>query len=547
MSGLLSDWSALRRTYPELAEGLRPFAARLRRYHLLTWLVRGGAAGLLLAILAYWLAWFTHQSGPGRFMGFAFGLCLLGGVGLGLWRRHTPLAAARLADSHGLEERAVTALWCPTSPDFFRVRQRRDALDHLARIDARLALPFRVPRREAMVSGLCALALLALVFLPTPMRTDFARQAGVAAAIDQAAERLKQVAETIQRQAQAYPQPRAEATLATLEELLDRLRRSRTADEAMNQLGLAAERLGGLGPGSSTLQQQALAQVAEAFRRTDPTRAVGQAMTADDWAAARSAMKELAEAVPEMGREERQSLAEALAGAADAAQGELAGLASLLAQAETAVRSGSSAAAGGALSQLAQQLAATGSQVAAGKAVAAAQSAVATAISSISQAQSGRATIAAGQVGQGGNTLRSDSGGQANPSSGGSSGAGQRLANSGQGSSGPGRTPGQAGQPGSSSGGASPSGEGRLEQIYVAERLGGDGDASQISGRLGEGGDSQQVSLNSPLGLGTLVPYQQVLAQYAQLARDNLARAEIPPALKDLVREYFSLLEGEGR
>ena len=40
-----------------------------------------------------------------------------------------------------------------------------------------------------------------------------------------------------------------------------------------------------------------------------------------------------------------------------------------------------------------------------------------------------------------------------------------------------------------------------------------------------------------------LIPYQDVYTQYQQAAQQAMDRSDIPPAYRDLVRDYFTLLE----
>ncbi|MGI5912107.1 MAG: hypothetical protein ACOX6E_05965 [Syntrophomonadaceae bacterium] len=41
-----------------------------------------------------------------------------------------------------------------------------------------------------------------------------------------------------------------------------------------------------------------------------------------------------------------------------------------------------------------------------------------------------------------------------------------------------------------------------------------------------------------------MLPYQQVLGKYSQAAQESLNRSIIPSVTKDLVRDYFTSLEG---
>jgi hypothetical protein len=61
----------------------------------------------------------------------------------------------------------------------------------------------------------------------------------------------------------------------------------------------------------------------------------------------------------------------------------------------------------------------------------------------------------------------------------------------------------------------------------------------------GKQGKGAEIVRNGPLGApttGALVPYQQVVGQYAQSAHQALDRSALPPALQGKVRRYFSTL-----
>jgi hypothetical protein len=61
----------------------------------------------------------------------------------------------------------------------------------------------------------------------------------------------------------------------------------------------------------------------------------------------------------------------------------------------------------------------------------------------------------------------------------------------------------------------------------------------------GKQGKGAVIVRNGPKGApasGALVPYQQVVGQYAQSAHQALDRAALPPSLQGDVRRYFSTL-----
>ncbi len=104
---------------------------------------------------------------------------------------------------------------------------------------------------------------------------------------------------------------------------------------------------------------------------------------------------------------------------------------------------------------------------------------------------------------------------------------------------------GQAGRPeDSDTGGAS----GELgEQVFIPwERRPSEGQEMSIPGQ--DSGQGETITRENPNPSGglpgpALIPYQQVYTQYFEAAQQAINRADIPPAYRDLVRDYFTLLE----
>ena len=81
------------------------------------------------------------------------------------------------------------------------------------------------------------------------------------------------------------------------------------------------------------------------------------------------------------------------------------------------------------------------------------------------------------------------------------------------------------------------------EKIYDPVRLGRAGETSYVKGQEGSG-PQQIIDIDNPdIMQDTMRPYQQVIGEYSQLARESLNRSVIPAGTRDLVRDYFSSLE----
>ena len=65
-----------------------------------------------------------------------------------------------------------------------------------------------------------------------------------------------------------------------------------------------------------------------------------------------------------------------------------------------------------------------------------------------------------------------------------------------------------------------------------------------MSGQIGEGGESSYSQNNLlPSGKGAVLPYNEVLKKYTSKASSYMEDADIPAAMKDIVRQYFESLD----
>ena len=249
-----------------------------------------------------------------------------------------------------------------------------------------------------------------------------------------------------------------------------------------------------------------------------------------DEAALLHAIEALAEQINSMSEDELQDLAAALQQAANAATGNEA-LAGSLRQASRAIASGDPETA---LGELADRLASVREGVEALKTLEGTQAGLRSARSLISgvalvQAPGGQAAGEEQQAG-GGSVSGSGQGGKDGNSEGaGGDGPG------GEGNRGPGPGGGAGGsgagsQPGARQGDAT----GRLltegETVFVPSY--GPGVPTEVRVRPGQG-----------IAPGRLRPYNEVLGEYADQAREHMERSRVPQGYKDLVRRYFAELE----
>lgn len=84
---------------------------------------------------------------------------------------------------------------------------------------------------------------------------------------------------------------------------------------------------------------------------------------------------------------------------------------------------------------------------------------------------------------------------------------------------------------------------GEYEKIYDPNRLDRAGETSYVKGQEGSGPQQTMAISNPDIMPDSMLPYQQVIGEYSQAARESLNRSVIPAGTQNLVRDYFSSLE----
>ena len=479
-------------------------------------------------------------------------LCAVAGYSL---LRPLPLdrVARRMDAELGLKERLGTAVEIgeqgasPAAasanrpPSNLPARQFADALAAARAVDPRRGLPLHLLRRPMLAAAALLALALALAYLPNPMDAVLAERAAVEQAAEAEAERVGKIAEQVENSGLS-PEKQAEL-LRQLDELARQLRENPgDREQALADLStLEAELRRQIDPGAATRQAMLDAITAQ-------LQALAQSESASppDTAAA---LEQLAASLDSMTAEEQQSLAAALSQmAAQASQAGDTDLAQALAAMSQAAQAGDAQAASDAAGQVSEavqnaQQALTDQQV-----LQQTLSQLQNSSQAIAQAGSGQQPDAAGEPDQ---TAAAGSGQQ----SGQGQGAGQQpgQGQGGQGLSGggtnastlpPGTGSGQAQTPENADTGALTGDP--AEQVFVPwERQASEGGSMSIPGQ--DSGQGETITHESPNPLGglsnpALIPYQQVYTRYFDAAQQAISGGDIPPAYRDLVREYFVLL-----
>ena len=529
--------------YEELVGMLRVCRQRWRVQRAAVWALRGAAAGLALSLILAVLARLFPLLSLSALVLLNLAivlLCASVAFGLSVLRPPSLFRTARLVDHRlSLRERLGTALAVQagtvrTSPRM-AAAQLADAVRVAARIEPGRAFPWRMPRRELGVILLLTAVLIASFVVPNSMEAVWQQRAAARQAIAEQVTELEALRAEIEAN-QALSAEQREALLQELDELIRDLKEGNLSqEEAVARLSEAEQRLMALRQEGAAAQQAGLEEAARAWRDSDLTDEIAQAIQRGDYQAAAQELARYSNTEGEsLTREEELTLADELAQAAEALTESNPDLAEKLNEAAEALRRGDVDAARRAIAQASEQLAQAGQRIAGQEAVGEALAAV----------QEGRQAVA--QAGQGAGQQQAQGTGQGQR---GQHGAGQQQS---QGQPGPGSGEGEsAGQEGQAQTGEGPipqdnrpgqEGESEYESVYVPQRL-GEGEGERVN-LPGEGdGPYHETPRDVDEEGRALVPYDRVYGDYSQAAAEALEASYIPLGIKEYVREYFSALE----
>ena len=526
---------------PEMRVALQAWRSRMQLQRGIFWGLRGLAAGLLLAALVYLAARLTTRMvEPAPLFalaGIVFGV--LAGVIYWLatapgWRK----VAFHVDRLLKLDDRLSTALeYSGDSRPVARI-QREDSLAILHRYVPQRDDPLRLPRRELLAIMLGVMILALLIATPNPMVSRLQRERETAAAIQQAQKEIAQLQKEAE-QAQLSPEEKA-AIQKALEEAQQQLGEAKTPEEAVAALTKAENEIDRLRDPQATEKARSLDALAAALAANPDTQDLAQAIASGDQAQIDAALKALAERVDKMTPEERQKLAEELQRAANEARNQPQ-VSDRLRQTARALASGNTAEAQNDLQQLSGDLD-NANQAAVSQAA-------------INQVQSGvsntrrdvvAATTGSQQQTQNGQGQEQNQQGQGQANNGQGQGQGQgQGTGQGQGQGqGNGQGQGQGSGQGQGQGTGSGAGTGQGPGTGNPNpNTGKPGESVYVPRQQGQGPSQQQNGNGSTSSTGTNRPYKEVIGTYSQNARDTIDRSNIPPNMRENVRQYFSELE----
>ena len=509
----------------DLRGAISPWRKRLVLQATVKWATWGLGAGLGIAVGLMAVARFVPW--PDVLMWGAFATVAATTTGLVYSVLRTPSfeAVARQADRLlALSDRLGTAWEFRNSRSTFAVLQRQNALNLARGRDPAETVRIR-PGRSHFLPILVGLVLIGLLLtVPNPMNLVIQQREQFQQQLAHAREEIHKTQEEATRPDSSLSAEERSNLEEALEKLKETLSEAETKPEVLAALSVAEEKVNLLRE-PKIGQDIELQDVGAILNASPTTRALGQALQSMDEAALLDAIEALAEQINSMSEDELQDLAAALQQAANAATGNEA-LAGSLRQASRAIASGDPETA---LGELADRLASVREGVEALKTLEGTQAGLRSARSLISgvalvQAPGGQAAGEEQQAG-GGSVSGPGQGGKDGNSEGTREGG-----PGGEGNRGPGPGGGAGNQPGARQGDAT----GRLltegETVFVPSY--GPGVPTEVRVRPGQG-----------IAPGRLRPYNEVLGEYAEQAREHMERSPVPQGYKDLVRRYFAELE----
>ncbi len=436
--------------------------------------------------------------------------------------------AALKADSMGLQERTVTALELIGSQSAFAVLEKNDALAHLKGTDYKRKIPLKPNRRYLLICVILAIVLALSGFIPNPMAERAEELHSLKEKITEQQKKADNLVEKVKRNPKLSEEQKKELE-AKLAELKQELKAAKDEKEINKALGRAEKKLEYIKEKFSTGED--LEKIAEVLSKNEMTKALADMIKNGDEKAFKENIREMAEVLRKLSAVEKQKLAEELSKLAQEIKNNpelskaFAGLAEKLASGEL-----------GDISSELGELDKSISELMENESI---RNAISELAKELGAADSG------GHQGQGNTAGGNGRQGRGNQPVGNGQGSGQGSgAGIGTDMGNENQAPIPSGSSGISKKDGSVKKDGEYEKIFTPQTLGGDGTTSNLSGKKGTGGTVEQaITDKSRTVRGTSVPYNQIIGQYKDRAMESISASDIPPGMKDMVKEYFTSLE----
>lgn len=447
--------------------------------------------------------------------------------------------AALKADSFGLKERTVTAFELVGSESAFSMLEKKDALEHLKNLDYKKKIPLKPNKRYLLICLILTAALALSGFIPNPMEVKAEERYKIKVKIAEQQKKVDKLAEKVKNNPKLSEEQKKELE-KKLSELKKELKAAKDEKEINKALGRTEKKLEYIKdkytPGED------LNKIVDALSKNEMTKSLADMIKNSDEKAFKDNIKKMAEALKKLSSEEKQKLAEELSKLAQEIKNNpelskaFAELAKKLATGELGDISGE-------LSELDQSISELMENESVRNAISELTKELGKANTVQSNGQQGQNS--SGHQGQGNMAGGNGPQGQGNQPGGNGQGSGQGGgARSGTNMGNENQTPIPSGSSGISKKDGSLKKDGEYEKIFTPQTLGGEGDTSNLSGKKDTGGTTEQIITDKSRTVrGSSVPYNQVVGQYKDRAMEGMSTSDIPPGMKDMIKEYFTSLE----
>ncbi|MCD8232451.1 MAG: hypothetical protein LUD14_11725 [Clostridiales bacterium] len=489
----------------------------------------GAAAAFVMELTAYFKPWMRVHVWAAAAIGVSAVTALI----WWLMRRPDVRTAALALDRTGLKERTITALELLDDDSFFAEIQKKDAWEHLSGVKPRKRLPVAVSRKNIGLFATFCAAFIICAAAPSPAKEEAKLQYQVSKAAKEEAEKIEETAEELEEKAAAgeLTEEENEAVQELLLQLQEELSEVQTQEDLEKALERAAYKLSEAKSETDNLSvQESVEQLAQALDTEMGSDSDTQTADADLFdelsdadPEALSETEELAETAEELleqledadistlSEEELKELAETLEALAQAANG----------------------------SSLAQQLSEAAAGAASGQLSAEQIAAALSAASSVKQ-QTQTLLAAAGDLDANSSISSKSSSGTSENNSGGTGGSGSGNGDCSGNGNGSGDGTGGGWNYGSKNG-TEENGSYSGEIVSVPDTV---GDDENLTGEAGDGTTYSSAG-SSLMWSGNRITYDQVIGSYTEQAMSEIESANYPGGLQDLIKSYFSDLNGE--
>jgi len=567
----------------EILKALKPLKNRMHlNISIICVFISISAAGAITTILSY-LSLLKPIPYLLKWIFYIYAVFTVLGMMMSIFLRPGNQSLIRTADALGLKERLVTAWELQENDTKIAQLQRQDTFKKVLETDFKSLYPIRFPKRLATTIAVFLVFTIISFFIPGPAKGNAAQIEKLQETIDKQLSEIEKVTESLKKNSQ-LKEAELQKILEETERLAKELKKARTEEDALKSLSRVENELK-----KFDLNMQ-LNKLSDAFKQFSMTSELGEAIENQNITDVKQAIEDLlqqmeqelitAEELAEMLKQvaeqiENEEFSEQLQKAAE----QLENISEQLQFSDEQVNSNLSEILENKIQDLENFLADmievqinsnTGQNMGQlYQVMQQAKSRISQVDSSLS-ARTQRGTN--GQIGknnqgsqhsmqnnQNNNQSGQDNQGNQNNSSSGSgqnSGQGQSSGESqnsdsqrsGGGGAGEGTTNKDSGYTGrEKTGSGREAGQGyeeEYEQIYTPEHLGGDTDPSYVSGQKQDGGTSSYTQAEQiPVQRGAILPYNEILPHYKSEAALYIQKADIPAAMKEIVRQYFESLE----